>query len=53
MQSEMLALRLLSLQAQPVISAHKFIDISWIESSTGFADDKSKLRKIRLKINGD
>jgi len=40
MQSQMLALRLLSLQAQPVICAHKFVDISWRECSTGFADDK-------------
>jgi len=54
----MLALRLLSLQAQPVIKAHKFVDISWRESSTGFADDKSRLGKntaltlhLRLKIN--
>jgi len=30
MQSQMLALRLLSLQAQPVI-AHEFVDISWRE----------------------
>ena len=40
----MLALRLLSLQAQTVIKAHKFVDISWSESSTGFADDESRLR---------
>ena len=32
MQSPMLALRLLSLQAQPVIKAHKFVDISWREN---------------------
>jgi len=53
----MLALRLLSLQAQPVILAHKFVDISKKkESSMGFADDKSRLWKNtfpRLKINRD
>ena len=32
MQSPMLALRLLLLQAQPVIKAHKFVDISWREN---------------------
>jgi len=36
----MLALRLLSLHAKPVIYAHKFVDIGWRESSTGFADNK-------------
>jgi len=46
MHSQMLALRLLSLQAQPVILAHKFVDISRKkESSMGFADDKSRLWK--------
>jgi len=59
MQSQMMALRLLSLQAQPVISARKFVDISWKECSTGFADDVQTSKKYflplhpRLKINRD
>jgi len=48
----MLALRLLSLQAQPVILAHKFVDIGWRESSTVFADDKSRLWKNMFTRNG-
>jgi len=34
----------LLLQVQPVDQAHKFVNISWRESSTGLVNDKSRLR---------